>query len=69
MFNSLPKDKILDETKLKAHADDKVNIAKMISLFDGSRKHCRKKRKYRLPAFSPFPTVFSKSFFHSASLG
>ena len=30
MFNSLPIDKILDRTKLKAFADDKLNVAKMI---------------------------------------
>ena len=34
-FNSLPNDKIVEVTKLKAFADDKSNIAKMtISLFD-----------------------------------
>ena len=34
-FNSLPDDKILDVTKLKAFADDKLNVAKMeSSLFD-----------------------------------
>ena len=34
-INSLPNDKILDETKLKAFADDKLNVAKtMIPLFD-----------------------------------
>ena len=27
------------------------------------RKHCGKKRKCWLPAFSPFPTMFSKGFF------
>ena len=27
------------------------------------RKHCRKRRKCCLPAFSPFPTMFSKGFF------
>ena len=27
------------------------------------RKHCRKRRKCWLPAFSPFPTMFSKGFF------
>ena len=33
---SLPNDKILDVTKLKAHADDNLNVAKMmISLSDG----------------------------------
>ena len=28
------------------------------------RKHCRKRRKCWLPAFSPFPTMFSKAAFH-----
>ena len=36
MINSLPNSKILDMTKLKAFADDKLNIAKMtIYVFDG----------------------------------
>ena len=35
MHNSIPKDKILDRTKLKAFADDNLNAAKMtFSLFD-----------------------------------
>ena len=34
-LNSLPNDKILDLTKLKAFADDKMNEAQMmISIFD-----------------------------------
>ena len=28
-----------------------------------NRKHCGKMRKCWLPAFSPFPTIFSKAFF------
>ena len=27
-------------------------------------KHCGKRRKCWSPAFSPFPTMFSKDFFH-----
>ena len=27
------------------------------------RKHCGKRRKYWLPAFSPFPTMFSEGYF------
>ena len=27
-----------------------------------NRKHCGKRRKFWLPAFSPFPTMFSKAF-------
>ena len=35
-FNSFPNDKILDQTKLKAFADDKFNVTKMIiAVFDG----------------------------------
>ena len=29
-FNSLPNDKILDWTKFRAFADDKLNVAKMM---------------------------------------
>ena len=32
-------------------------------LFEMCRKYCEKRRKCWLPAFSPFPTMFSKSFF------
>ena len=35
LFNSLPNDQILDKTKLKAFAHDKLNVDKMtISLFE-----------------------------------
>ena len=58
-----PNDNIINVTKLKALADDKLNGAKMtISLFDRVKKNCGKRKKCWLPAFSPFPTVFSKSF-------
>ena len=30
--------------------------------FEKGRKHCGKRRKWWLPAFSPFPTMFSKAF-------
>ena len=50
MFNPLPNNKFLDVTKLKAIAVDKLTIAKMTIFLS-------------LPAFSPFPTVFSKAFF------
>ena len=34
-FNPIPHDEILDQTKLKAFADDKLNVTKMIiSVFD-----------------------------------
>ena len=31
--------------------------------FGTGRKHCWKRRKCCLPAFSPFPTMFSKGYF------
>ena len=35
LFNSFPHDKILNKTKLKAFADDKLNVTKkIISVFD-----------------------------------
>ena len=61
-INSIPKDKAL--SKLKAFADDKFNIAKMmISLFDRVENIVGKRRKCWLPAFSPFPAMFSKGLF------
>ena len=55
--------RIWEVTELKAFADDKFDIAKlMISHLDGGRKHCGKRRKCCLPASCPFPTVFSKAF-------
>ena len=63
LFNYLPNDKILDVTKLKALTGAKLNGTRMvISLFDKSRKHCAKRKKCCLPAFSPVPTLFSKAF-------
>ena len=61
-FNSLPNDKILDWSKLKAFADNKMNLTEKLSWFGKCRKHCGKRRKCQLPAFTPFPTKFSKAF-------
>ena len=63
-LNSLPNDKILDQSKLKAFADDKICYRKMEIWFGKGRKHCGKRRKCWLPAFSPFPTMFSKGFLY-----
>ena len=58
-----PNDKILDITKLKALEDDILNVAEMtISLFNRV-ENTGKRRKYWLPAFSPFPTEFSEALF------
>ena len=51
-------------TKSRAFADDKLNVTKMtISLYNRIENTEGKRRKCCLPAFSPFPTVFSKVIF------
>ena len=63
MLIPLPNYKIFDMTRLKAFADNKLNVAKItISLFDGL-ENTGKRRKHWLPAFSYFPTEFSKAPF------
>ena len=62
LFNSLPNTKFLDMTKLKAFADNKLNLANMISLFDRV-ENTGKRQKCWLQAFSALPTVFSKDLF------
>ena len=58
-FNSLPNDKILDQSKLKAFTDDKKKCNPKIEIcFEKGRKH----REKRSPAVSPFPTFLFKSF-------
>ena len=62
--NPLPDDKILGLPKLKAFADDKLNVTQNIKVvFHRIEKHCGKRRKCWLPAFSSFPTMFSEGFF------
>ena len=64
LFNSLPNNKILDVTKLKACADDKLNVTRMtISLFNRVENIVEKGEKCWLPAFSSFSAVFSKAIF------
>ena len=67
-FDSLPNDKILNWFKLKAFADDKINVTQILKFVlkvveNIVRKHCGKRRKCWLPAFSPFLTILSKAFF------
>ena len=54
-------------TKIKNIADDNLNLNQNIEIcFGKGRKHCgEKSRKCWLPAFSPFPTMFSKSSLYS----
>ena len=63
LFNPLPNNKVLDVTKLKAFADDKFIVTKMIiSLFHRVENPVEKGENADYSAFSPFPTVFSKKF-------
>ena len=63
-INFLPNDKILDQSKIKAFADNKKKCDQKIEICLGmGRKHCVERRKCWLPAFSLFPTMFSKAFF------
>ena len=62
VVNSLPNDKLLDLLKLKALADDKITERKIEISVGKCGKYCGKRRKSWLPAFSPFPTMFSKGF-------
>ena len=61
VFNSSPNEKILDQSKLKAFAEDNLKVIQMAKfLLVKVKKHCGERRKCRLPAFSSFPTMFSK---------
>ena len=63
-FNSLLNDKILDLLKLKAFADDNLNVYQILKFaLEKGRKYCGKYRKCWLPTFSLFTTMFSKGFF------
>ena len=55
---------ILSLSKSKVFADDKIKVTENLQFFFmKGRKHCGKWRKCWLPAFSSFPTMFSKGFF------
>ena len=67
-INPIPDNKILGWSKLKAHADNKINIFQKIEIcFQQGRKdfqnNARKEKKCWLPAFSSFLTMFSKGFY------
>ena len=51
---------ILNWSKLKAFADDKINLNDK-TCFGKGRKHCCKRRNCWLAAISPFPRLFSKA--------
>ena len=57
-LNPFPSDKILDFSKLKAFADDKIHVGQKL-LWDEYKTFVGKGEK----AFSPFPTMFSTALF------
>ena len=60
-FRSLPYDKILDMTQLKAFADYQLNIAKMtIPLFDRAENAVEKEENAGYQHFLLFPQGFPK---------
>ena len=61
---TLPNDKNSVSLKLKGFAEDTINCELKIEICFGKvRKPCGKRRKCWLPAFSPFPTMFSEGYF------
>ena len=68
LFNSLPNHKILDESKSKAFADDKMKVlTKMIFVFDRVENILGKGENDSLPSMLHFPQCLQKAF-HSGLL-
>ena len=69
-FNSFPHDKILDQTKLKTFADDKLNITKLIiSVFDKVKNIVGKGEIACTSNFSFSHNVFKRLRFPDPSKG
>ena len=66
--NSLPNDKVLDWSKLKAFADDKINVTVNSKFFMGRVENIvGKGKKCWLPAFFPFfHNVFKRLLFQGS---
>ena len=61
LLKSLPNDTILDSTKLKALADDKINASQMLRFVsDLVEKHCEKREKYGYRHFLLYQQCFRK---------
>ena len=62
---TLPKDKVLDLPEFKKFSNDNIIVTQHLK-FTSERAEKNivvKQEKCWLPAFSPFPTMFSKAFF------
>ena len=63
-LNSLPNDNFLDGSKLKAFAENKLNLAEKLKFVSERVENIvGKEKKCWLPAFSPFPIMFSKGIY------
>ena len=63
-FNPLQNNKIWDMTKLKAFADDELNVAEMrIALFDRVENTVGKEENAGYQHFLLFPQCFSRTLF------
>ena len=62
MFNSLPNDKILDDSKLKVFAEDKINVAKKLKFVLGRVENMGKGENAGYQHFLLFPRCFQKAF-------
>ena len=67
LLNPFPNNKFLDWSNLKELAHDRIYVTLKLNFLGGRvGTHCRKRRKCWLPAFSTFPTMFSKGLFSRA---
>ena len=60
VFNSLPNDKILDWSKLKAFADDKINVNEKLKFGMGKEENIVGKENAGYQHFLLFPQCFQK---------
>ena len=63
LWPSLPNNNNLDYTEFKESTDNKMNNTQIMISICHRGEICRKRKKSWLPAFSPFPTTFSETFF------
>ena len=63
-FNSLPNNKFFRLVQIQSICRRQNKCDSKTQICSGKgRKHCGKRRKCWLPAFSPFPTMYSKGYF------
>ena len=58
IFRPIPDDKILNFSKFKAFADDKIWLNRIMKFVFDRVKYCGRGRKCWLPVFSPLHTMF-----------